>query len=127
MGIVLAARACFDTTRAPLVFKKMHEHNLEQQYGAVPSSVITNETRPQNIVEDTHDDKTNSVANRETKDKDDSQHPGNWTDIIRTHPPDLERYESLMLASKEEHPNKYSHCTSLKRKLLTSLSMYNSI
>jgi len=29
MGIALAARACFDTRRAPLTFKKMHDHHIE--------------------------------------------------------------------------------------------------
>lgn len=29
MGMALAARACFDTKKAPLTFKKMHDHHLE--------------------------------------------------------------------------------------------------
>jgi hypothetical protein len=122
LGIVLAARACFDTYRAPLVFKKMHDHNLEQSNNNVGLmnrlKRIESEVATESVIKNVEDDHRVSQE-EETADS------GNWTNIMSTHPPDLERYSNLMLASKIENPKKYSHCSDIKRNFLKSLSMRN--
>ena len=85
LGIKLAAMACYDTSRATDVFKKMHKYDVEMK-------------QMHNAQKGAH--------------------------LFDSHPPSLERYETLVEMSKGEDIKMYEEvgeCASLKSKFRKAL------
>ena len=118
LGIVLAARACFDTKIAPRVFKKMHQQHLELNNDNV--EVIEERNTLLTLKDEVEVDSEDDVS-KENDEKEEYNSGGGLTSFIQTHPPSMERFLYLQAASLEENPDKYSDCADIKKKFFTAL------
>ena len=101
----------------------MHEYNLEKfisdRDSVSPIASIENNGAAENIAESIEKDIMEKQGNNTNEN-------GSWSDIMSTHPSDLERYSKLVLASKEENADKYSHCLDVRRRFFKSLGVRTS-
>ena len=105
LGIQLAAMSCFDTKRAPIVMKNLHEITLHMSDQLKPL------IEPLSIAED--------LKRREIDEK-----GHELSSFMDTHPPSLFRYENLLKMSKEENADKYpSKCKNTRRGLMRALEV----
>jgi Zn-dependent protease with chaperone function len=89
LGMRLAARACFDTQRAPQVFARLHQREEEAAAAAAAGGGLN----PFQI--------NNSVV----------------VSFASTHPSSHERYQYLMEQSEKEHPQAYDACQTIQKHL----------
>jgi len=135
LGMKLAAMSCFDTRNASKVFKKMHDHHVED-HNQSETVVITSSSnsssssssgqhRDTSINKEKGQEKGEVNVDSTSEKKQNTNKEGyelsSYTD---THPPTLLRYENLLKMSEEENPLKYSfECQNTRRRFLRALKI----